>query len=92
MDVFDKGNDQEKYRAWREGQGAACASIDLEIGVLSAMYHEARKCKKISGDTVPGQFVIRGDKNPRRIITDAEFEALLEATEGTFRDILICGL
>ena len=67
-----EGDDQEKYRAWRQdAKGAASGSIDLEIAVLSAMYHEARKCKKISADIMPGQFVIKGDKNPRRLITDS---------------------
>jgi len=85
-----EGDDQEYYREWREGQGAACGTIDFEIAVLSAMYHEARKCKKISADTLPGQFIIRGDKNPRRLVTDEEFEALVEYADPDFRDVLIC--
>lgn len=86
-----EGDDQEHYRKWREGQKAACGTIDLEIAVLSAMYHEARKCKKISADTLPGQFIIRGDKNPRRLVKDEEFEALVEHADPDFADVLICG-
>lgn len=86
-----EGDDQEHYRKWREGQGAACATIDSEIAALSAMYHEAKKCKKISADMLPGQFVIRGDKNPRRLVTDDEFEALVENADPDFADVLICG-
>ncbi len=41
-----EGDDQERYRKWREGQGAACATIDFEIGALSAMYHGPRIAKK----------------------------------------------
>ncbi len=84
-----EGDDQEHYRKWREGQGAACGTIDFEIGVLSGMYHEARKCKKISADTLPGQFIIRGDKNPRRLVTDKEFEALVKHADADFADVLI---
>jgi len=54
------------------------------------MYHEARKCKKISADTVPGQFIIKGDRNPRRLITDEELEALVEHADPDFADVLIC--
>ena len=86
-----EGDDQEHYRKWREGQKAACATIDFEIAVLSAMYHEARKCKKISADTLPGQFIIRGDKNPRRLVTDKELEALVKHADPDFADVLICG-
>ncbi|MBW2346065.1 MAG: site-specific integrase [Deltaproteobacteria bacterium] len=85
-----EGDDQERYRKWREDQKAACGTIDFEIAVLSAMYHEARKCKKISADTLPGQFVIKGDKNPRRLVTEEELENLLEYADSDFADVLSC--
>lgn len=40
-----EADEQESYRKWRRDQGAANGTIDYEIAVLSAMYHEARKCK-----------------------------------------------
>jgi integrase len=83
-------DDQEHYRKWREAQGAASATIDFEIALLSAMYHEARKYKKICADAVPGQFVIKGDKNPRRLITDEEFDKLEKHADYSFRDVLVC--
>ena len=86
-----EGDDQEHYRKWREGQGAASGTIDYEIAILSAMYHEARKYKKISADTLPGQFIIKGDKNPRRLIADEEFETLLKYADADFANVLICG-
>ncbi len=86
-----EGDDQEHYRKWREGQGAACGTIDFEIAALSAMYHEARKCKKISADMLPGQFIIKGDKNPRRLVTDEEFKTLLQHADADFADVLVCG-
>lgn len=83
--------DQGKYRRFREGQGAASGTIDIEIAVLSAMYNEARKCKKISADVIPGEFVTKGEVNPRRTITDEEFEILLNHADPDFKDFLICG-
>lgn len=86
-----EGDSQSHYRKWREEQGAMSGTIDFEIAVLSAMYHEARKDKKISADTVPGQFVIKNIKNPRRLITDEEYGKLLEYADKDFADVLICG-
>ena len=42
-----EADDQEKYREYRKAQGAMDGTIDLEIELLSAMYHLALKRKKI---------------------------------------------
>ena len=65
-------------------------TIDYEIATLSAMYHEARKDKQIEADTMPGQFIIIGDQNPRPPITDKQFENLLKHTDPDFTDVLTC--
>jgi integrase len=54
------------------------------------MYHEARKCKKVNPDAMPGQFVIKAQRNPRRIVTNEEFEKLVDKADPDFRDVLIC--
>jgi hypothetical protein len=41
-----EGDEQEYYREFRKGQGAMDGTIDLEIELLSAMYHLAVKRKK----------------------------------------------
>ncbi|UCD87038.1 MAG: hypothetical protein JSV01_04545 [Desulfobacterales bacterium] len=85
-----EADEQERYRKLRRDHGAADATIDVEISVLSAMYHEARKCKKVNPDAMPGQFVIKAERNPRRIVTDEEFEKLVDKADPDFRDVLIC--
>ena len=83
--------DQERYRVHRYQQGAAPGSVDNEISLLRTMYYRAKKAKKIHTDAVPGEFVTENLVNPRRVITDDEFEELVEAAEGDFKDVLICG-
>lgn len=85
-----EADDMETYRGLRRGQGAAHGTIDLEIGVLRAMYNLALKRKKISADDLPGEFVMKNERNPRRIITDGEYEALLKDADDDFKDLLIC--
>jgi integrase len=82
---------QEKYRTYRKEQGAMDGTVDLEIELLSAMYHLALKRKKINADSMPGEFVQVNQTNPRRIITDSEFEQILTYAEPDFKDVLICG-
>jgi integrase len=84
-------DDQERYRTWREGQGAANGTVDIEIMALSAMYHKAQKAKKIHADAVPGQFITKNDRNPRRLITDDEYESLCKHDDDDFRDVLVAG-
>ena len=81
----------ELYREHRRNQGAAHGTVDLEIGLLRAMYHLALKRKMIQPDAMPGEFVQRNETNPRRIIADDEFEKLLKHADPEFKDILVCG-
>jgi integrase len=82
---------QEQYRIYRKGQGVMDGTIDLEIRLLSAMYHLALKRKKINADSMPGEFVTKGGIIPRRIITDDEYDKILEHADTDFKDVLICG-
>ena len=82
---------QESYRSHRESEGAASGSIDLEIKLLSAVYHLARKRKKIPHEVMPGEFILKKESVPRRTIADDEFQKLLEHSDDDLADILICG-
>jgi integrase len=86
-----EADDQEHYRERRKRQGAADGTVDLEINVLGAMYNLARKRKKIHAESMPGEFVLARKNNPRRTITDEEFETLLPHADKDFQDVLICG-
>lgn len=85
-----EGEEQERYRQARQLEGAAPATINLEVSLLSAMFHQARKWKKITSEVMPGQFVIRDARTPRRLVTDEEYQALLETASVDFRDVLVC--
>jgi integrase len=86
-----EGDAQEDYREHRLRQKAAHGTIDLEIQNLSAMYHLALKRKKILPHAMPGEFVQRKEVNLRRIITDAEYDLMLEHSSAEFADMLLCG-
>ena len=86
-----EGDEQEKYRQHRKGEGAGPGTINLEIAQLSTMFHSARKKKLISADTMPGEFVKEAYSNPRPTIKDNDYEKLLEKADPDFKDILICG-
>ena len=86
-----EGDIQEKYRERRKRQGILDGTIDLEIAYLSAMYHAAIRRKRIPHEAMPGEFVKTRTKNPRRIIADQEFEAILGHADMDFQDFLICG-
>ena len=86
-----EADDQERYRIHRKTQGAADGTVDVEIALLSHMYHLALKRKKISAEAMPGEFVTKNESNPRRIITEEEFEKLLKKPDRDFADVLICG-
>jgi len=85
-----EGDEQERYRQYRVGQGAMDGTIDLEIKLLSTMYHTSLKRKLISAESMPGEFVLKKAYNPRRIVTDAEIEKLLEYADPDFKDLLVC--
>ncbi len=86
-----EGDDQEHYREYRREQGAKDGTIDLEIGLLSTMYHSALKKKKINADSMPGEFVLKYNSVPRRSVTKEEFERLLKYASNDFKDLLVCG-
>jgi len=86
-----EGDDQEHYREYRRGQGAKDGTIDLEIGLLSTIYHSALKKKKINADSMPGEFVLKCNSVPRRSVTKEEFKGLLKYASDDFKDLLVCG-
>jgi len=83
-------DEQERYREYRKGQGAADATVNFEISKLSAMYHVALKRKKIHADMMPGEFVRKGISIPRPIVPDSDFESLLEHVDTDFQDLMLC--
>lgn len=102
LNQFEK-DEQSRYRAWRKRQTVKYpfgnkqkkqtvteATIDKEIITLSAMFHEAMKAKKIPPECMPGQFLRLDLYNPRRCVTDEEFEKILHYTNDAFKDVLIC--
>jgi len=82
--------EQERYRQHRASQGIASGTIDLELKLLRTMYRKAIKSKLIPTDFLPGEFVVKDETIPRRIITDDEFESLLQYAKLDYRDLLIC--
>jgi integrase len=85
------GDSQENYREYRKSQGAADGTINIEIQLLSAAYHLAVKRKKIPADFMPTEFIKKLKINPRRIITEQEFNEILKYSNKDFQDFLICG-
>ncbi len=83
-------DEQERYREHRTGQGAADATINLEISMLSAIFKLALKRKKILAEMMPGEFIRKGESVPRRIITEGEFEGLLKYSDTDFHDFMLC--
>jgi integrase len=86
-----ESDDIERYRLKRTSSGAADGTVNIEVILLSAMYNEARKAKKIHADMVPGEFRTVDSSNPRPIIQDDAFETLLGHVKEDFTDFLICG-
>jgi len=81
----------EEYREYRKGFGAADATVDLDLAVLRAMYFLARKRKKIPAEYMPGEFVQVRATNPRPLITDEQYNLLVENTGQDFADVITCG-
>ena len=81
----------EQYRQMRRGQGRMDGTVDNEIRLLRSMYHLALKRKKIPATAMPGEFIVLAKTNPRRIITDDEFEKMLSYAKPDFYDMLVCG-
>ena len=86
-----KATDTVKYREKRKKQKANDNTIDYELAVLRQIYRLAIKWDEIPPDSIPGQFVMNGEVNPRPIITDEQFELLHKNATPIFQDILLCG-
>jgi integrase len=86
-----ESDDIERYRLRRTTSGAAEGTVNIEVILLSAMYTEARKAKKVHADMVPGEFHTVDSRNPRPIILDDVFETLLRHAKLDFADFLVCG-
>jgi len=86
-----EGSDQERYRAHRKQKGAKDGTINVEIENLSAIYNLALKDKKIRFEDKPGRFVFKFSHNPRRVITDTEYQNLLKRADHDLRDLIIAG-
>ena len=81
----------EVYRSKREDESAASSTIDLEVSLLRSMYRKAWKSRKIKAETIPAEFSILDEHNPRRTITEDEYKRLLDAAPLDYRDVLIAG-
>jgi len=85
-----EADDIERYREQRLKDGVVNGTIDLEIQVLRSIFNLAIKRKMIPPDFKPGEFVQLREVNPRRIITDDEYERMLKHADNEFKDVLIC--
>ncbi len=83
------GIESDDIERYREARDAAANTINVEIALLSAVYHEAKRAKKIHADMFPGEFPIVQEINPRPPITEKQYEKLLEAVSSDFADVLI---
>jgi len=82
---------QEDYREYRRCQGNMDSTIDNELSLFRTIYRKAMKRKKISADHVPGEFILKNEVNPRRVITDEEFKLILVNTHENFADLWLAG-
>ena len=85
-----KGSDTVKYRDKRTKQKANDNTVDYELAVLRQIYRLAIKLDEIPPDSIPGQFVMNGEVNPRPIITNEQFELLHKNTTPKKKHILLC--
>ena len=89
--IFIEVDDQELYRVHRLNEGVGHHTINFEIELLRAIYHMARRRKKIREECMPGEFVFEDYKNPRPLVDDESFKKMLESANDDFKDVLICG-
>jgi integrase len=85
------GIESDDIERYREARDAAANTINVEVAVLSGAFTAARKANKIQADTLPGEFFIEEDNNPRPIVTEEQYKDLLENSQADFRDVLVCG-
>lgn len=86
-----EGDQQQRYKTYRRGQGAKDGTIYQEISFISSAFHLAKKYKKIDAQFMPGTFLRDIVINPRRTLNDEEYRKLLHEASPAFRDVLICG-
>ena len=85
-----EADDIEHYRKNRITEGVVHGTVDLEVQVLRSMYNLAVKRKKIPAEALPGEFYQVREINPRRIITDDEYERIIAHADDDFKDMLVC--
>lgn len=84
--------DLKRYRVDRRAEGAAHGTIDFEQRVMRLIYNEAKKNKMIPTEAGPGEYKDKNRYNPRRPVTDEEYQKLLQATEDDpdFKHLMVC--
>jgi len=84
--------DLENYRVNRRAEGASHSAVDLELRVMRAIYNKAKQNKMIPAEAGPGKYAEKNTSNPRRPVTDEEYQKLLEAVEDDpdFKDYMVC--
>ena len=81
-------DEQERYKEHRRSQGAADGTIVAETALLSAVYHMALKRKMISYEAMPGEFLTDVQVNPRPVVSDQDFQRLLDNANADFKRVL----
>ena len=88
--------DLEDYQIKRERAGKAKSTIDIEVGIASAMVNKAFDNDKVSGDTLKPfrcikNVLVRGSNARKKTITVEEYIKLLDAAQDYLKPILIVG-
>ena len=88
--------DLEDYQIKRERAGKAKSTIDIEVGIASAMVNKAFDNDKVSGDTLKPfrcikNVLVRGSNARKKTITVEEYIKLLDAAQDYLKPILIIG-
>lgn len=88
--------DLEDYQIKRERAGKAKSTIDIEVGIASAMVNKAFDNDKVSGDTLKPfrcikNLLTRGSNARKKTITIDEYIKLLDAAQDYLKPILIVG-
>jgi integrase len=88
--------DLEDYQIKRERAGKAKSTIDIEVGIASAMVNKAFDNDKVSGDTLKPfrcikNLLVRGSNARKNTITIENYIKLLDAAQDYLKPILIIG-
>jgi integrase len=79
-----------RYRERRLKEGVMDGTVDLEIRLLSAIYYTALENDKITREMIPKKFPLVNEVNPHRLVTDEEYQKLLEASDQDLADVFVC--